>query len=247
MTETKNNESNFFLYNIVNFEEPKQIFIYFVILVIFIFIFTKIDFSISLFIGLIFFTILLFYLHTDRNKNFIDFEKKLDTKFKTFEETNISETSNKNLKNYPDIVDFIFYLSTLKNYNPNIFQDIISLFNRFIELYDSVNIDKSLASTLFKNMTNIKVKIINNIESFLFTTNNAVFTKQINKFKIRGENLLNKYLDKILLINKKYNYYNGYNINTNILTNNNILEYNFSNTNYDNIRGKSMVLYTDFI
>ena len=27
----------------------------------------------------------------------------------------------------------------------------------------------------------------------------------------------------------------------------NILEYNFSNTNYDNIRGKSMVLYTDFI
>ena len=96
-------------------------------------------------------------------------------------------------------------------------------------------------------MTSIKVQIINNIESFLFTTNNKVFTKQISKFKIRGEKLLNKYLDKILLINKKYNYYNGYNINTNIITNNNILEYNFSNTNYDNIRGKTMNIYTDFI
>ena len=247
MTETENNDSKFFLYNIINFEEPKQIFIYFVILVIFLFIFSNINFSISLFIGLIFFAILLFYLHTDRNKNFIDFEKKLDKKFETFKEKNITETSNNNLKNYPDIVDFIFYLSILKNYNPNVFQDIINLFNRFIELYDSVNIDKSLASTLFKNMTTIKVKIINNIESFIFTTNNVIFTKQINKFKIKGEKLLNKYLDKILLINKKYNYYNGYNINTKIATNDNILEYNFSNTNYDNIRGKSMVLYTDFI
>jgi hypothetical protein len=246
MTETEN-ESNFFLYNIINFEEPQQIFIYFVILVIFLFIFSNIDFSISLFIGLIFFTILLFYLHTQRNKNYIDFEKKLDTKFETFKKTNISETTNKNLRNYPDIIDFIFYLSTFKNYNPNIFQDIINLFNRFIELYDSVIIDKSLASTLFKNMTSIKVKIINNIESFLFTTNNKVFTRQISKSRIRGEKLLNKYLDRILLINKKYNYYNGYNINTNIITNNNILEYNFSNTNYDNIRGKTMDIYTDFI
>jgi len=247
MTETENNESNFFLYNIINFEEPQQIFIYFVLLVIFLFIFSNIDFNISLFIGLIFFSILLYYLYTKRNKNFIDFEKKLDTKYETFKNNNILETSNKNLRNYPDIVDFIFYLSTFKNYNPNVFQDIINLFNRFIELYDSVIIDKSLASTPFKNMTNIKVQIINNIESFLFTTNNLVFTKQINKFKIKGEKLLNKYLDKILLINKKYNYYNGYNINTNIITKNNILEYNFSNTNYDNIRGKSMILYTNFI
>jgi len=247
MTETDNNESKFSLYNIINFEEPKQIFLYFVIFVIFLFIFSNINFSISIFIGLIFFAILLFYLHTDRNKNFIDSEKKLDTKFQTFKQNNITETSNKNLINYPDIVDFIFYLSTLKNYNPNVFQDIINLFNQFIDLYDSINIDKSLASSLFKNMTNIKIKIINNIESFLFTTNNNLFTKQINKYKIKGEKLLNKYLDKILLINKKYNYYNGYNINTNIITNNNILEYNFSNTNYDNIRGKSMVLYTDFI
>ena len=246
MTETEN-ESNFFLYNIINFEEPKQIFIYFIILVIFIFIFSNIDFNLSIFIGLIFFTILLYYLYTARNKNFIDLEKKLDTKFETFKDTNISETINKNLRNYPDIVDFIFYLSTFKNYNPNVFQDIINLFNRFIDLYDSVIIDKSLASTLFKNMTSIKVQIINNIESFLFTTNNKVLTIQITKFKIRGEKLLNKYLDKILLINQKYNYYNGYNINTKIITNNNILEYNFSNTNYDNIRGKVMDIYTNFI
>jgi hypothetical protein len=243
MTETQS-ESNFFLYNIINFEEPQQIFIYFVILVIFLFIFSNIDFSISLFIGLIFFSILLFYFYTHRNKNFIDFEKKLDTKFETFKETNITKN---NLKNYPDIIDFIFYLSTFKNFNPNVFQDIINLFNRFIDLYDSVIIDKSLASTLFKNMTSIKVQIINNIESFLFTTNNKAYTKQITKSRIIGEKLLNKYLDKILLINKKYNYYNGYNINTNIITNNNILEYNFSNTNYDNIRGKTMDIYTNFL
>lgn len=246
MTESKN-ESNFFLYNIINFEESQQIFIYFVLLVIFLLIFSNIDFSITVFIGLIFFSILLYYLHTSRNKNFIDFENKLDTKFESFINNNLSETSNKNLRNYPDIVDFIFYLSILKDYNPNVFHDIINLFNKFIELYDSVNIDKSLANTLFKNMNTIKVRIINNIESFLFTTNNIVLTKQINKFKVKGEKLLNKYLDKILLINKKYNYYNGYNINTNIATNNNILEYNFSNTNYDNLRGKSMVIYTDFI
>ena len=241
MAETKN-ESNFFLYNIINFEEPQQIFLYFVILIIFLFVFIKIEFSISLFIGIIFFTIILYYLYTERNINFINNDQKIDTKYETFK-----DSTNQNLRDYPDIVDFIFYLSTFKNFNIDVFNDIVNLFNRFINLYDSIIIDKSLSSILFKNMTSIKIQIINNIESFIFTTNNKVYTKQITKCRIKAEEILNKYLNIILLINKKYNYYNGYNINTKIINNNNILEYNFSDTNYDNIRGKSLDIYTNFI
>ena len=142
------------LYNIINFEEPQQIFYYFIYLIIFLFVFTNIDFSITLFIGIIFFSILIYYFYTNRNKNYIDSEQKLNAKYETF-----NDESNSTIKDYPDIVDFIFYLSTFKKYNQDTFNDIVKLFDNFIFYYNSIKIDKSLADISFKTMKNIKINL----------------------------------------------------------------------------------------
>ena len=230
------------LYNIINFEEPRQIFYYFIYLIIFLFIFTNIDFSITLFIGIIFFSILIYYFYTNRNKNYIDSEQKLNAKYETF-----NDESNVTIKDYPDIVDFIFYLSTFKKYNQDTFNDIVKLFDNFIFYYNSIKIDKSLADVSFKTMKNIKFNIVNKIETFNFTTNNFILTQQTTKNIKRVEELLNGYLDKVLLIYKKNLYYNGYNNQSKIITSNNIIEYNFFNTEHEIIRNKSNNLFSEFL
>lgn len=230
------------LYNIINYEEPQQIFYYFIYLIIFLFVFTNIDFSITLFIGIIFFSILIFYFYTSRNKNYINSEQKLNAKYGTF-----YDDSNATIKEYPDIIDYIFYLSTFKKYNQNTFNDIVKLFDNFIFYYNSIKIDKSLADVSFKTMKNIKFNIINKIETFNFTTNNFILTQQTTKNRKRVEELLNGYLDKVLLIYKKNLYYNGYNNQSKIITSNNIIEYNFFNTEHETIRNKFSTLFSEFL
>ena len=123
------------LYNIINFEEPQQIFYYFIFFIIFLVVFTNIDFSITLFIGIIFFSILIYYFYTDRKINNIDATKKINTKFETF-----SDDENNIIKEYPDIIDFIFYFSTFKEYNIDTFNDIVNLFDNFVFLYSFVKV-----------------------------------------------------------------------------------------------------------
>jgi hypothetical protein len=230
------------LYNIINFEEPQQIFYYFIFFIIFLVVFTNIDFSITLFIGIIFFSILIYYFYTDRKINNIDATKKINTKFETF-----SDDENNIIKEYPDIIDFIFYFSTFKEYNIDTFNDIVNLFDNFVFLYNSILIDKSLSSSLFKSITLIKYSIINKIESFNLNTDNFVLSKQIQKNRLRAEELLNKYLDNVLLIHKKNLYYNGYNNNTQIITSNNIIEYNLFETDKEFNRNRIINDFSEFI
>ena len=56
--------------------------------------------------------------------------------------------------------------------------------------------------------------------------NNGANLKELSENKLEIEKILNIYLEKLLLLNKKDIYYNGYNTNTKILTTNNVLEYN---------------------
>lgn len=230
------------LYNIINFEEPQQIFYYFIFFIIFLVVFTNIDFSITLFIGIIFFSILIYYFYTDRKINNIDATKKINTKFETF-----SDDENNIIKEYPDIIDFIFYFSTFKEYNIDTFNDIVNLFDNFVFLYNSILIDKSLSSSLFKSITLIKYSIINKIESFNLNTDNFILSKQIQKNRLRAEELLNKYLDNILLIHKKNLYYNGYNNKSQIITSNNIIEYNLFETDKEFNRNRTINDFSEFI
>jgi hypothetical protein len=230
------------LYNIINFEEPQQIFYYFIFFIIFLVVFTNIDFSITLFIGIIFFSILIYYFYTDRKINNIDATKKINTKFETF-----SDDENNIIKEYPDIIDFIFYLSTFKEYNIDTFNDIVNLFDNFVFLYNSILIDKTLSSSLFKSITLIKYSIINKIDSFNLNTDNFVLSKQIQKNRLRAEELLNKYLDNVLLIHKKNLYYNGYNNNSQIITSNNIIEYNLFETDKEFNRNRTIYDFSELI
>jgi hypothetical protein len=222
----KENKSDFFLYNILNFENKNVVFLYGLLLVIFIFIFTHINVTFSLFIGLIFYTIIIYYFYTDRNLNFIYKNQQQKDKFESI------NTKNLKLEKYDNIVDLIYFCYEFKKHNLDEFNQIISLFEQFSNLYDSCIKDYSLIDNLFDTMIYIKYKIVYKINSFIFNTDSAQYKTKINNFKENTIKVLNEYLDKLILIQKKKIYYNGYNINTKIINTDSVLPHNFnSDTN----------------
>ena len=210
---TNNNTNNNLLYNIINEENNQILFFYGVFLVIVILIFTNINFSVSLFIGLIFYCIIISYNHTYNQNN------KISEKYKISEKSKSVDILEENSK----IIDFVFYLKSYKQFSTLIYNNIVTLLKNFIELYNDCIKNKKLINNYYSVLENLKLKVLYSLESFNL---NGANLKELYKNKLEIEKILNTYLENLLLLNKKDIYYNGYNTNTKILTTNNVLEYN---------------------
>ena len=84
------------------------------------------------------------------------------------------------------------------------------------------------------SLENLKIKILFSLESFNL---NGTDLKELRENKLEIEKILNVYLKNLLLLNKKDIYYNGYDVNTKILSSSNILEYNRFDYENEYIRG----------
>ena len=157
-------ETDNIIYNIINFQEPQTIFFYGILLIIFIFISAKIDFNYSILIGLIFYSIFIYYLYTNKKENYIDNFEKLTTKYE------LLNTDNNILKKYPNIIDFLYYMSELKSTSPSIYFQIQVSFANFILLYEACLQDINLINANYSTLGIIKNKILYTINSFTFNS-----------------------------------------------------------------------------
>ncbi len=208
------------IYNIFNYEEPEYIFYYGVLLVIFIFASSKINFATNVLIGLVFYSLVIYYFYTDRNLNNIYAAEKYKEKFDAL------QTNNYILKDYPKFVDIIFYMEDLKKYNLPTYLEVVALFEEFCKLYKSCNTDYNLIDSLYKNMVYTKIKILTKINSYVFNTKGFQIEKKIGEIEENIKKVLNSYLDEIVLIQKKKIYYNGYNNSSSILDTSGVIPYN---------------------
>lgn len=223
-------ETDNIIYNIVNYQEPQTIFFYGFILVIVIYASSKIEFNYSILIGLIFYSIFIYYLYTDRKVNYIDEFNKLNTKYEFI------NTDNNILKKYPNIIDFLFYMTELKAPSPRLYFEIEIFFEQFIVLYESCLQDISLINKNYITMQTIKDKILYSINFYTF--NLLTNTESVKLYEMRKtvEKMLNKFLEELVTLQKKDIYYNGYNTETLPIDTNNIKPYNFLDSQNQYIR-----------
>lgn len=209
------------LYNIINYEESNIIFNYFILIIIFLFIFSNIDFKVSTFIGLIFCSIIIYYFYTYRSVNYIyEIEKKK-------EKFNKLSTIDKTLEPYPEIVDIFFYIEDLRQFNMPQFNRIQLLTEQFFKLYEASNVDYNLIDTYYPTMIDLKLLILSSLNTFTINTFNSKITDKLLLVKKNIELKLNNYLTELSIIQEKKLYYNGYNNNTYIIDNSNVLASNF--------------------
>jgi len=216
------------LYNIINFEQSNIVFNYFILFIIFIFIFSNIDFNINILIGILFCSVIVYYFYTERSQNFIyDNEKKKD-KFDSL------YTVNKTLEKYPEIVDILFYIEDLKQYNIPQFNSLQDLCEQFFKLYESCNVDYNLINIYYTTMVDLKVLILSNLNTFIINTFNSKITDKLLLTKKNIEDKLNNYLNNLYIIQQKNLYYNGYNYNTFVIDKSSVLPSNYLDPINDN-------------
>ena len=224
------------IYNILNFEEQNVIFLYGVLMIIFIVIFSRISINYSIIIGLLFYSIIVYYFYTDRNLNNIYAAEKFNEKFQTLQRpTDL-------LKEFPDVVDFLFYIQDMRKYSLTTYDQITKLFKEFCILYKSCNTDYNLISRLYQKMVDIKIDIMNKINAFIYNTDGYQYSNKMFKSKQKAEKILNNLLDELVLIQKKKIYYNGYNHETKLIDTSGVLPFNIvSNPNsFNNIEIPNM-------
>jgi hypothetical protein len=232
------------IYNILNFEEPNVIFIYGVVLILFILIFSRLSINYGIIVGLLFYCILIYYFYTDRNLNNIYAAEKYNQKFNELHRpTNV-------LIEYPEVVDYLFYIEDIRKYSYITYEEIATLFKEFCILYRASNTDYNLIDRLYQKMVDIKITIMYKINAFIFNTDGYQYTEKMFRAKLEAEKILNNLLNQLILIQKKKIYYNGYNITTKLIDTSGVLPSNIvcdPNPDFNNITNLTPFSMSDLV
>lgn len=215
-----NKETDNLLYNIINSEDPQQIFMYGIIIIMAIFISTKIIYSPNVLIGLVFCSLIIYYLYTYRKYNIMSDNEKFNEKF------NNLCTKNNILFKYPKIVDFLFYLENFKQSNIGSYNNIISSFENFTKIYEYCLLDYNLIFSYYQQLVDIKISILNQINNLNFIYKNIEYENALIKQKISAEKIIDELLNNLVILSKKKIYYDGYNNSTTNIDYSNVLAYN---------------------
>ena len=216
-----NVETENLVYNIVNSDSPEYFFVYCLIIVGISFLSTKFIWSTNILIGLIFCSIIIYYLYTYRKYNILTDKEIFKEKFTKL------YSRNQILSKYKQIVDFLFYMGNLKSNNLQQFDNLIGLFENFCEVYEYCLLNNNLISKSYKTLVDQKILILNTINSFIFTTIEIGYENILIKQKIAAEEIIDKLLNNLVLLNKKKIYYDGYDISKQNINGSNVLAYNY--------------------
>ena len=220
ITLSDNKETDNLLYNVINSQDPKQIFLYGLIIIIITFFSTKVIYSSNILIGLVFCSLIIYYLYTYRKYYIITNNQKFKEKF------DILYTKNKILNKYPKIVDYLFYLNNFKYNNIAGYNKIIDSFENFCKIYEYCIIDYNLISSKYQSLVDYKISILNQINNFIFIYDNVEYDIVLFKQKLAAEKIINELLNNLVILFKKKIYYNGYNNKTINIDYSNVLPYN---------------------
>lgn len=201
-------ENSSFIYDIINSQSNFTLFFFSVLFVITILVFSSIEITFTLFVGLIIYVLFIKYYSTMNDTQNINEQKKFKIKKNKYDIPD----------NHPEIIDFLFNIEDLKQFSFILFNELKILIINFVNIYDDCINDYTLVNDYYNTLVNLKLKILITIENF--NINGAPKEIVINN-KQMIENILNKYLDNLKLLNDNNNNYNGFDLYAKEITDNN--------------------------
>lgn len=197
-------ETNNTLYNIINFSNPKTLFTFCVIIIFSIFVSTVVQTNINTIICLLLGWIVVYYIYTYNKYQTLSDKQIENEKFQKI------CPSNNILKEYPKIIDLLYYMSHLKIPSIRLYDSIVELFEKFCNMYESCVINPSLIFANFQSMVDVKIKILVCINSFVFTSDAIEYDPLLHKQIESTQGVLNEMLEQLVILGKKKLYYDGY-------------------------------------
>lgn len=190
----------------------KSVFIYLIILCVCVLYFRSLNITLGSFVGLIFAFLFIFLLYRNELNTQENEEDLHQLKAKWI----LPEP--KNIQNYADMTDFIFSIQEFYEYNQQAYENLVDAIDTFLEIYENVLIDNSLAGDSYSLANNQKLLALNELHSIIMTLpSSLLLTNKFNESLHALELLLNKYLYTIYEKNKEYINKNGYFNNSKVI------------------------------
>lgn len=138
----------------------------------------------------------------------------------------------KYLEKDEDLVDLTFSIQEFYDYNPQLFIEYLKAVDTFLNIYEYINYDLSLAGIKFNSLEQQKFIAVNSIKHIIINCpDNKFIYLKINQAAEQLNNILNRYLEDIKEKNKQFIINNGFNNQTKLINKLN----DPYNTSYDNI------------
>lgn len=207
---------------------PSSIFLYVLIFCVCIIYFRNVNITLSIIFGIFIAAICVYTLYLHEITTMTNTEQLHKIKAENI------KPESKYISKYTDFTDFIFSIQDFYVYNPQSYENIIKALDTFIEIYEDVLIDNSLAGDYYSIAETHKLLALNSLHSIIIMIpSNKKLINKLNDAMKTFEELLNKYLVVIYEQNEKYIKDNGYFNNTKLIELN-VAPYNkYKNEMYD--------------
>src|SRR5579872_42091 len=152
------------LYLHVDSWDGERLFIYVVVFILIIWLFTKCDMGINILIGIIIAVFVISYL----NNRFITTTSTLE-ELQTIKKNIIKPKLNDDAQEQMPIVDFTFSIQDLYAYNPLAYEEMIKNINQFYDKYTTCFSDTSTCDINYGFMEQYKRDAMNALMSMIYT------------------------------------------------------------------------------
>ena len=137
-------------------------------------------------------------------------------------ETNIilNQKTNEKFKNempsllnkHNDIINFLYYINDFKQYNPDVYNELIININDFLTLFKDYQIIREEKKKLMQDVIlDTKSKILDSLSSFIYSFNNSPDLRlKLNNSIEKLNDLLNLYINKLNIKIDHINAFNDY-------------------------------------
>jgi len=191
------------------------LFIYVVIIIIFLAFFINLVIGLNIILGLVLACIVIFYINQKESK------QKEQIEINTEIKDTLRRPPDGRIGNYPDFNDFLFSIQELYGYSPPNYEDLTDSIDDMIILYENSISSPKLAGYFYDIAVEKKADALNALHSILFSVEieeRKFIIDKNDRAREELEYLMNIYLDKIYIINQRYNMETGFTNNSKINT-----------------------------
>jgi hypothetical protein len=192
--------------------DNKTLFYYIVIFIAITFAFSTVKLGLNIIYGTVVAYLVIHYLYNNYKG-----KQETENKTKSFQEANLLPKP-KIFEKYGDIIKYLFSIQDFYIYNPQAYEDMTESLANFFRTFEETENNPAQAGVNHGLMVSYKRYATNSLHSIIFNLPNDVqYTNKLNEAIVILQEILDKYLDKVIILQKKNLYEYGYNTGTKLI------------------------------